>query len=107
MLLLRLRQICSHPSLIQEDGVAFVHPDEVDSSKAELATELSRARRLVSHEFVTKMKEKFREMTLKRMAAEKEVCAVHVGHRCFINSYQCSLPTLLLKTRTVPSAMIL
>ena len=77
MLLLRLRQICSHPSLIQEDGVAFVHPDDVDSSKAELATELSRARRLVSPEFVTKMKEKFREMTLKRMAAEKEVRAVH------------------------------
>lgn len=78
MLLLRLRQICSHPSLIQEDGVAFVHPDEVDSSKPELATELSRARRLVSHEFVTKMKKKFREMTLQRMAAEKEVCVVHV-----------------------------
>ena len=107
MLLLRLRQICSHPSLIQEDGVAFVHPDDVDSSKAELATELSRARRLVSHEFVTKMKEKFREMTLKRMAAEKEVCVVHFGHRPFIKSCQCSLPTLLLKMRTVPFAMIL
>ena len=87
--------------------LAFVHPDEVDSCKPELATELSRARHLVSHEFVTKMKEKFREMTLKRMAAEKEVCAGHFGHRCFTNSYQCSLLTLLLKTRTVPFAMIL
>ena len=48
------------------------------------------------------MKEKFREMTLKRMAAEKEVCVVHAGHRCFIEPEQCSLPTLLLKTRTVP-----
>ena len=99
---LRLRQVCSHPSLIKEHGVAFVHLDDVDSSKPELATELSRARYLVSHEFVTKMKEKFREMTLKWMAAEKEVCAVHVGHRCFIKSYQCSQPTL-----TVPFAIIL
>ena len=33
VLLLRLRQICSHPSLIQEEGVAFVHPDDVDASK--------------------------------------------------------------------------
>ena len=91
-----------HLLLIQEDGVAFVRTDDVDSSKPELATELSRTRRLVSHEFVTEMKAKFREMILKRMAAGKEVCVVHVGHRCFINSYQCSLPTLLLKTRTVP-----
>ena len=66
--------------------LAFVHPDEVDSCKPELATELSRARHLASHEFVTKMKEKFREMTFVRMAAEKEVRVVHVGHRCFIKS---------------------
>ena len=56
----------------------------------------------LSHEFVTKMKAKFKEVTLKWMAAEKEVCPVHVGHRCFIKSYQCSQPTL-----TVPFAMIL
>ena len=47
--------------------LAFVRPDEVDSCKPELATELSRARHLMSHEFVTKVKEKFREMTFVRM----------------------------------------
>ena len=73
VLLLRLRQICSHPSLMQDEGVAFVHPDEVDSSKPELATELSCASRLVLPESVTKMKAKFREMPPKRMATEKEV----------------------------------
>ena len=107
MLHLRLRQVCSHPSLIEEHGVAFVHLDDVDSSKPELATELSRARHLVSHESVTKMKEKFREMTLKWMAAEKEVCVVHADHPCFIKSCQCSLPPLLLNARIVPFAMIL
>ena len=71
MLLLRLRQICSHPSLIQEDGVAFVHPDEAHV-KPEFATELTRARRLVSPEFVTKMKEKFERQALVRMEMEKQ-----------------------------------
>ena len=72
VLLLRLRQICSHPSLIQEDGVAFVDPNEADV-KPEFATELTRARRLVSPEFVDKMKEKFKQAALARIQAEKEV----------------------------------
>ena len=29
------------------------------------------------------MEGKFREMSLVRIAAEKKVCAVQVGHRCF------------------------
>ena len=41
------------------------------------------------------MKARFREMTLGQMTAEKEVCVVHVGHRCFIKSCQFSPPTLL------------
>lgn len=72
VLLLRLRQICSHPCLIQEDGVAFVHPDEA-KVKPQFATELTRARRLVSSEFVEKMKEKFKQDALNRMQAEKQV----------------------------------
>ncbi|KDR76486.1 hypothetical protein GALMADRAFT_246858 [Galerina marginata CBS 339.88] len=71
VLLLRLRQICSHPSLIQEDGVAFVHPDEA-KVKPEFATEMTRARRLVSPEFVIKLKEKFLQDARTRMEAEKE-----------------------------------
>lgn len=72
MLLLRLRQICSHPSLIQEDGVAFVHPDEAEV-QPEFATELTRAKRLVSPEFVTKMKEKFLNAVRVRMERERLV----------------------------------
>ena len=72
MLLLRLRQICSHPSLIQEGGVTFVDPKEADVNP-EFATELTRARRLVSPEFVDKLKEKFKASALMRIQAEKEV----------------------------------
>lgn len=73
VLLLRLRQICSHPSLIQEDGAAYMAPDEVDDGNAEVCTELTRARKLVSSEFVSKMKAKLKASALERMAAEKEV----------------------------------
>ena len=73
VLLLRLRQICSHPALIQEDGVALVHPNEMDESvSAETRDELSRAMNLVSTEFVAKMKHKLKEIALRRMEAEKE-----------------------------------
>ena len=52
--------------------MAFVPANEADV-KPEFATELTRARRLVSSEFVDKMKEKFKESALKRIQAEKEV----------------------------------
>ncbi|KAJ3868041.1 SNF2 superfamily protein [Lentinula novae-zelandiae] len=68
VLLLRLRQCCAHPSLIQEEGVAFVAPDELDDA----GRVLKRARELVSEEFVTKLKTKFREAVLERMRAKKE-----------------------------------
>ena len=51
--------------------MAFVHPDEA-YVKPEFATELTRARRLVSPEFVTKMKEKFKHQALVRMEMEKQ-----------------------------------
>jgi SNF2 family DNA or RNA helicase len=75
VLLLRLRQICSHPSLIQEDGVAFIGPDEVedDNVKPELRGELARARQLVSPDFVKKMKDELKQVALRRIAAEQEV----------------------------------
>lgn len=75
VLLLRLRQICSHASLISEDGDAFVQPHEVGNDfQLEFATELSRARRLVSEEFVAKMKAKYKNEALARMETEKLVC---------------------------------
>ncbi|KDQ22579.1 hypothetical protein PLEOSDRAFT_1109681 [Pleurotus ostreatus PC15] len=83
VLLLRLRQICSHPNLIQEDGDGFVHPDEVDDDKPEVRTELTRARYLVSMEFVDGLKAKFKEAAFKRIAAEKEsVDAIFEDEEC-------------------------
>jgi SNF2 family DNA or RNA helicase len=75
-MLLRLRQICCHPALIQEGCLSFIPFHEMekeDHKPVELSTELSRARRLVSQEFVNTMKEKFKQAALARMAAEKEV----------------------------------
>ena len=73
VLLLRLRQICSHPALIQEDGVALVHPNDMDESvSAGTKDELSRAMNLVSAEFVAKMKHKLKEIALRRIETEKE-----------------------------------
>jgi spermidine synthase len=75
VLLLRLRQICSHATLLAEDGDAYVQSHEADEDFIiEFANELTRARRLVSEEFVTKMKEKFKREALARMEAEKAVC---------------------------------
>ncbi|KAJ3821535.1 SNF2 family N-terminal domain-containing protein [Lentinula raphanica] len=68
VLILRLRQCCSHPALIQEDAVAFVQADELDDA----GKVLKRARELVSVEFVSKLKAKFKEAMLERMKAEKE-----------------------------------
>ncbi|KIP09902.1 hypothetical protein PHLGIDRAFT_101971 [Phlebiopsis gigantea 11061_1 CR5-6] len=73
VLLLRLRQVCSHPSLIQEEGeeegVAYVDPGQEDISQK--TVELARAERLLGLEFVQRMQAKFRQITLERIAAEK------------------------------------
>jgi SNF2 family DNA or RNA helicase len=88
-MLLRLRQLCCHPSLIQEGGLPFILSGEMegkDHEPVELSTELSRARRLVSQEFVATMKEKFKQAALARIAAEKEVCAPHLHSLYFLNT---------------------
>ncbi|ESK90272.1 snf2 superfamily protein [Moniliophthora roreri MCA 2997] len=74
VLLLRLRQVCNHPCLIQEQGDAFVLLDEFDneSRPAEVRRELARARDLVSPQFVVQLKERFKHEALKRIEAEKE-----------------------------------
>lgn len=78
VLLLRLRQLCSHPSLIQEGGTAFVGADEATDGPHDKHSELTRAAQLVSMEFVEKMKFKFKQIVLERMAAEKEVCSIAI-----------------------------
>ncbi|KAH8097049.1 SNF2 family N-terminal domain-containing protein [Cristinia sonorae] len=83
VMLLRLRQICSHPSLIQEDGVAFVGPDEAADGPHDKHSELTRAAQEVSAEFVERMKAKLKETVLERMAAEKESADATIeGEEC-------------------------
>jgi hypothetical protein len=45
----------------------------VDHSKPEVANELSRARKLISEQFVNEMKDKMKNVVLQRMEAEKKV----------------------------------
>ena len=69
-LLLRLRQICSHPCLILQDVGAFVPAEDVDHWDAE---ELARAQKLMSEEFVKEMKAQRKKDVLQGMEAEKRV----------------------------------
>lgn len=63
----------------------MVMPEELDESiTPELRGELSRAREIVGLEFVAKMKLKLKEITLKRIEAEKEsIDAVVEDEVCF------------------------
>ncbi|KAF7349222.1 putative ATP-dependent helicase C23E6.02 [Mycena sanguinolenta] len=63
--------LCSHPALIQENGSHWLDADEANDPE-EYRAELSRARAIMPKEFVTKMKEKFKDRALSRMQAEKE-----------------------------------
>lgn len=87
VLLLRLRQTCVHPALIQEGEDAFVDPGDDLEASHDKKTELARAARLVSPDFVEKMKEKRKTVLLERIAAEKEVsgfnlCGGHSLNHC-------------------------
>lgn len=77
VLLLRLRQICSHPSLIQEDGVTYI--DSGNQEAGEKHTELVRAERLMGNDFVQRITAKFKQVMLDRMAAEKAVSPFSSG----------------------------
>ncbi|KZT22721.1 hypothetical protein NEOLEDRAFT_625750 [Neolentinus lepideus HHB14362 ss-1] len=73
VMLLRLRQICSHPSLIYEEGGAFINAGDDDTLvQPEAKSELDRAAQLVSAEFVSRMRFRFKHAALHRMQAEKE-----------------------------------
>lgn len=71
-MLLRLRQICSHPALIQETSDALVVTDQLIGGY-DLKAELARAARLVSTDFVSKLKQKYFQDALARIQVEKEV----------------------------------
>ena len=63
--------MCSHPSLIQEEGVAYI--DAGHEEPNEKRTELARAERILGTDFVQRMRAKFRQVMLDRIAAEKAV----------------------------------
>ncbi|KAG2129317.1 SNF2 family N-terminal domain-containing protein [Suillus cothurnatus] len=82
VMLLRLRQVCSHPALIQETSEALVAADQLDGGY-DLKAELARAVRLVSSDFVTKLKAKYFQCALARIQAEKEsLDATADGEEC-------------------------
>ncbi len=74
VMLLRLRQTCSHPALIQEDARVWVRPNETEETY-EKENEAAQAAHAVSQEFVDLMKAKLKQVALDRLALEKEVCS--------------------------------
>ncbi|KAG2151182.1 SNF2 family N-terminal domain-containing protein [Suillus bovinus] len=82
VMLLRLRQVCSHPALIQETSEALLAADQLDGGH-DLKAELTRAARVVSSDFVTKLKAKYFQCALARIQAEKEsLDATADGEEC-------------------------
>lgn len=78
-MLLRLRQICVHPVLIQESCDALVASNEL-SCKRDLKAEQARAARLVSAEFVSKLMVQYKEAAMARVLAEREVSKDSIIH---------------------------
>ncbi len=105
VLLLRLRQVCSHPCLIQEGGFAFAEPAELaDTDDRE--PELTRARQLVSLDFVHRMREKFKQVAAERMAAEQKVGKSLVDPNVlWVTTFLSSLRMPHSRTKNVPSAL--
>lgn len=82
VMLLRLRQVCSHPALIQETSEALVAADELNGGH-DLKAEMARAARLMSSDFVTKLKAKYFQCALARIQAEREsLDATADGEEC-------------------------
>ena len=72
VLLLRLRQICTHTSLItEEDGVII--DDELENMDEDKRDDVIKAHSELGREFVDKLKKKLKNIALERMAAEKKV----------------------------------
>ncbi|KAJ7148251.1 SNF2 family N-terminal domain-containing protein [Mycena filopes] len=77
VMLLRLRQLCSHPALIQENGTHFLVPDEANEPE-EYRDEIARARAIMPADFVEAIQAKLKDVTLRRMEAEKKDAAADV-----------------------------
>lgn len=105
VMLLRLRQICAHPALITEGGAAYVVGDQEDANGHN--AELTRAQRLMGLDFVLRMREKFKQVALERMAAEKAVS--RLLYPCKISAHEPFSPRMphwRAKTMSALSASI-
>ncbi|KZV76703.1 hypothetical protein PENSPDRAFT_646154 [Peniophora sp. CONT] len=73
VMILRLRQICSHPSLIQEGkAAAMIIGDGDDDLSQDSKDELSRAQELLGVNFVAKIKDQRLQIAKQRIEAEKD-----------------------------------
>ncbi|EIN08787.1 P-loop containing nucleoside triphosphate hydrolase protein [Punctularia strigosozonata HHB-11173 SS5] len=72
VMLLRLRQVCSHPCLIAETSPAYVSSDNATSH---LSAELARATTIMGANFVSRIQFKLKEAALRRIRLEKEESA--------------------------------
>ncbi|KIY70851.1 hypothetical protein CYLTODRAFT_419390 [Cylindrobasidium torrendii FP15055 ss-10] len=73
VLLLRLRQVCSHPALIQENGVTVEsEEDNAENWAEDKREELERARQIAGPDFVSTMRRRMKEDAKQRMEAEKQ-----------------------------------
>lgn len=65
VMILRLRQVCSHPALMQNNGSAYVNPNE-ELSIVNQHAERRRAGEVVGPQFVKDVREKCLQIALKR-----------------------------------------
>lgn len=74
VMILRLRQLCSHSSLIQDDMTSHltIGDQDDDGLTQDNRDELARASQLLGVNFVAKMKDQRMKFAQERMAAEKE-----------------------------------
>ncbi|KAL5498669.1 hypothetical protein ACEPAH_2024 [Sanghuangporus vaninii] len=81
VLLLRLRQVCTHTSLITEDEGIIVD-DELDYMDEDKRDDVIKAHSELGREFVDRLKKKLRDIALERMAAEKKSVDAGVDEEC-------------------------
>lgn len=72
-MILRLRQLCTHPCLITLQGFPFIHPGE-EADPSDRNAKLLSAAKLVGSARINNLRRKYMQITLDRMAAERDVC---------------------------------
>ncbi len=84
VMLLRLRQVCSHTSLITEvDSENIIIADDDGDNQISKKEGVFHVQTLLGREFVEKLKQKLKDITFERMEAERKVrllsCCISTG----------------------------